>query len=254
MESHNQSTIEKKRLLNRENILTSEELLKKNVPLYGKKAKPLKISYITGKPYKSKHNEQFMYRKLLVIFTLFSISSGFQEISPDTLVQWLMGNAPSDFILIDLREKNELTTIIGSGNCGAYNFPYKSKVFEKIVEKLPKDTMIILYCARGNRSKEAAEEFDSEFSNILSLTGGMESWKGPTLPGDKIKSSDLFPEVNCVPVTVLLPKKLKSSPVKNSLTDKRINLQGKVCNAVSSGMHINTNKRIIFFSSKNHPN
>lgn len=192
-----------------------------------------------------------MFKILLIPFTLFSICSGFQELSPDTLSQWLKGNAPFDFILIDLRETSELTTIIGSENCGAYNFPYSSKVFDKIVQTLPKDTMIILYCASGNRSKQAAKELDNEFSNILSLTGGMNSWRGPTLPRNQIKSSDLFPEVICVPVAVLTPKKGKSSPVKNTLADKRINLQGKACNTVSSGMLITNNKRTILLRPKN---
>ncbi|NLL13522.1 MAG: rhodanese-like domain-containing protein [Fibrobacter sp.] len=192
-----------------------------------------------------------MFKILLILFTLFSIGSGFQEISPDTLSLWLKGNAPPDFILIDLRENNEINTIIGSENCGAYNFPYRSKVFDKIVETLPKDTMIILYCASGNRSKQAVEELDMEFSNIFSLAGGMNSWRGPTLPGNKIKSSDLFPEVICTPVAVLSPKKVKSSPIKNSLADKRINLLGKMCSAVSPGMLITINKRIILLKPKN---
>lgn len=192
-----------------------------------------------------------MYRILLVVFTLFSMSSGFQEISPDTLAQWLKGNVPYNFILIDLRETLEIKTIIGSENCGAYNFPFRTKVFDKIVETLPKDTMIILYCANGIRSKEAAEELDLEFSNIFSLSGGINSWVGPTLAGNQIKSPDLFPEVICAPVAVLPSKKIKSS-VMHSLTDKGIiNLQGKVCNTVSPGMHITTNKRIILVRSKN---
>ncbi len=192
-----------------------------------------------------------MFKILLISFTLFSICSGFQEISPDTLSQWLKGKALSDFILIDLRETNEITTIIGSENCGAYNFPYRSNVFEKIVKTLPKDTIIILYCASGNRSKQAAQELDNEFSNIFSLAGGMNSWKGPTLPGNQIKSSDLFPEVICVSVAVLTPKRGNSSPLKNTLTDKRINLQGKVCNTAVSGMLITANKRTILLSPKN---
>ncbi len=192
-----------------------------------------------------------MYKTLLILFTLFSTVLGFKEINPDTLARWLKGNASSDFILIDLRETNELTTIIGSENCGAYNFPYRSKVFDNIVEILPKDTLIILYCANGNRSKQAALELDTQFSNIYSLIGGMNSWKGPTLPGNQIKSSDLFPEVICVSVAVLTPKRGNSSPLKNTLTDKRINLQGKVCNTAVSGMLITANKRTILLSPKN---
>lgn len=192
-----------------------------------------------------------MLKTLLILFTLFSLVSGFQEISPDTLTQWLKGNAPSDFILIDIRETSEIVTIIGSENCGAYNFPYRSKVFDKIVETLPKDTMIILYCASGNRSKQAAEELDMKFPNIFSLSGGMNSWKGPTFPVDQIKPSDLFPEVFCVTVAVLPPKKYKSSSAAHSLTDRRINLQGKVCNTVSSGMLITSGKRIILVRPKN---
>jgi rhodanese-related sulfurtransferase len=192
-----------------------------------------------------------MYKTLLILFTLFSTVLGFKEINPDTLARWLKGNASSDFILIDLRETNELTTIIGSENCGAYNFPYRSKVFDNIVEILPKDTLIILYCANGNRSKQAALELDTQFSNIYSLIGGMNSWKGPTLPGNQMKSPDLFPEVICMPIAVLPPKKCKSSPETHSLTGRRINLQGKVCSTVSPGMLITTNKRIIIVKPKN---
>ncbi len=216
-----------------------------------KKANFLKFSYITGKHYKSEHMIGFMVRTMLIVFSLVTIGSGFQEISSDTLAQWLKGSASSDFILIDLREPLELTTIIGSENCGAYNFPFRTMVFDKAVETFPKDTMIILYCANGTRSKKAASELDLEFSNIYSLIGGINSWKGPTVSGNQIKSPELFPEVMCEPVAVLQPEKCKSSPVTHSMTDKKINLQGRVCKKVSSGMHITTNKRMILIRSKN---
>lgn len=193
-----------------------------------------------------------LFKILLVLFSLFSISFSFQEISSDSLSQWLKGNTSTDFILIDLRETNELNTIIGSENCGAYNFPFRSGVFEEVVEMLPRDTAIVLYCASGNRSAQAASELESEgFSNILSLRSGINSWNGPTLPGNQIKTPDLFPEVICTaPVSTLPMNIFKTPSIKPSLAKKEINLLGKVCSSVVPGMLIKAKNRFIILKLK----
>lgn len=195
-----------------------------------------------------------LFKILLVLFSLFSISFSFQEISSDSLSQWLQGNTSTDFILIDIRETNELNTIIGSENCGAYNFPYRSGVFDEVVERLPRDTLIVIYCASGNRSGQAASELESDgFSNILSLRGGMYSWNGPTLPGNQIKAPELFPEVICKPPVKTLPMnsfKAPSQKLSPSNKIREINLQGKVCSSVAPGMIIKTDSRFIILKSQ----
>ena len=47
----------------------------------------------------------------------------------------------------------------------------------KIVEALPKDTMLVLHCHHGGRSQRAAEQLvKSGFSKVYNLTGGIDAW------------------------------------------------------------------------------
>ena len=48
---------------------------------------------------------------------------------------------------------------------------------QEIVEKWPKDTPIVLHCHHGIRSLDAAAFFyDKGFTNVKSLSGGIDAW------------------------------------------------------------------------------
>ncbi len=45
------------------------------------------------------------------------------------------------------------------------------------IERLPKDTMLVLHCHHGGRSQAAAEHFRSKgFTNVHNLVGGIDAW------------------------------------------------------------------------------
>ena len=48
---------------------------------------------------------------------------------------------------------------------------------QEIMEKWPKDTAIVLYCHKGERSLQAATSLSSQgFTNVKSLKGGIDAW------------------------------------------------------------------------------
>ena len=54
------------------------------------------------------------------------------------------------------------------------------------IERLPKDTMLVLHCHHGGRSQAAAEHFRSlGFTNVHNLVGGIDAWSkdvDPSVP------------------------------------------------------------------------
>lgn len=54
------------------------------------------------------------------------------------------------------------------------------------IERLPKDTMLVLHCHHGGRSQAAAEHFRSRgFTNVHNLVGGIDAWSkdvDPSVP------------------------------------------------------------------------
>ncbi len=54
------------------------------------------------------------------------------------------------------------------------------------LEKLPKDTMLVLYCHSGVRSHAAAEQLVAAgFRNVWNLSGGIDAWSrqvDPSVP------------------------------------------------------------------------
>ena len=141
--------------------------------------------------------------------------------------------------MIDVRETNEVNSVIGSGSCSAYNIPLISGAFENAVDMFPADTAIILYCASGYRSSQAASELQSlGFTEVYSLTGGMNSWNGPTVPVNKEKSLDLFPATFCsteTPVINTITRANLANPESFQLT-KHFDLQGRTRNVITPGL------------------
>jgi monothiol glutaredoxin len=54
------------------------------------------------------------------------------------------------------------------------------------IERLPKDTMLVLHCHHGGRSQSAAEHFRSRgFTNVHNMVGGIDAWSrevDPSVP------------------------------------------------------------------------
>ena len=63
--------------------------------------------------------------------------------------------------------------------------PAESIGTEDISELPDKDQLILVYCRSGNRSKQASEKLVKlGYTNIIEI-GGINSWPGETVTGDK---------------------------------------------------------------------
>ncbi|MCI6974009.1 MAG: rhodanese-like domain-containing protein [Oscillospiraceae bacterium] len=68
---------------------------------------------------------------------------------------------------------------------GAINIANESIGTEDISELPDKDQLILVYCRSGNRSKQASEKLVKlGYTNIIEI-GGINSWPGETVAGDK---------------------------------------------------------------------
>ena len=68
---------------------------------------------------------------------------------------------------------------------GAINIANESIGTEDIPELPDKDQLILVYCRSGNRSKQASEKLVKlGYTNIVEI-GGINSWPGKTVAGDK---------------------------------------------------------------------
>ena len=69
---------------------------------------------------------------------------------------------------------------------GAYiNIANESIGIEDISELPDKDQLSLVYCRSGNRSKQASEKLVKlGYTNIVEI-GGINSWSGETITGDK---------------------------------------------------------------------
>ena len=68
---------------------------------------------------------------------------------------------------------------------GAINIANESIGTKDIPELPDKDQLILVYCRSGNRSKQASEKLIKlGYTNIVEI-GGINSWPGETVAGDK---------------------------------------------------------------------
>jgi rhodanese-related sulfurtransferase len=81
-----------------------------------------------------------------------------------------------ELILIDVREEFEHEDF----NIGGMLIPMNT-VFEQI-EKIPKDTSVVLYCAKGIRSAMVIQRLEEKYgyTNLINLSGGMYAWRKAT--------------------------------------------------------------------------
>ena len=102
---------------------------------------------------------------------------GFKVITPAETVQLIN---KEDALLLDVREDNERVngTIKGAK-------PMALSVLKQRIEELKEfaEKPVIAFCKTGNRSLEACEILKSnQFTNVMSLKGGIEGWRTVNLP------------------------------------------------------------------------
>ena len=102
---------------------------------------------------------------------------GFKVVTPAETVQ-LMNK--EDAVLLDVREDNERVngTIKGAK-------PLALSVLKQRIEEIKEFTEkpVITFCKTGNRSLEACEILKkNQFTNVMSLKGGIEGWRNVNLP------------------------------------------------------------------------
>jgi len=90
--------------------------------------------------------------------------------------EWLVDNA----LIIDVREPGEYCGAGGIIHC-AVNVPWFSGDFEESMSVIPRDMPLLVVCASGHRSREAAEHLSAMgFSAVFNMRGGMLRWQGIT--------------------------------------------------------------------------
>ena len=88
----------------------------------------------------------------------------------------------SGYIILDVRTAQEYSE---KHIPGAINIPNETIGTEDIPELPDKEQLILVYCRSGNRSKQASEKLVKlGYTNIIEI-GGINSWPGETVTGDK---------------------------------------------------------------------
>jgi rhodanese-related sulfurtransferase len=130
---------------------------------------------------------------LLIVLSISNTNAAVKNILADTLTTWITNGTTFDFLLIDVRDTSELTSIIATDLCSPYNLSWNQGVFESSLSKLPKTANYVLYCKSGGRSGMAAQMLvDSGYGSVYALTGGMNGWTGPAKTSASLKpASDL---------------------------------------------------------------
>lgn len=100
-------------------------------------------------------------------------STAYKQISQDEAMQ--MMQEESDYLIVDVRRPDEFA---GGHIAGAINVPNET-IEEEMPEALPdKDQLLLIYCRRGNRSKEASQKLaEMGYTNVYEF-GGIETWQG----------------------------------------------------------------------------
>lgn len=84
-------------------------------------------------------------------------------------------------VILDAREPNEfqVSHIVASKNVGYNNFSSE----EKQLQKMNKNTAIVIYCSVGIRSEQIGEKLKKAgFINVRNLYGGIFEWKNKGYP------------------------------------------------------------------------
>lgn len=128
-----------------------------------------------------------MKRIITILMTLLLLSGCATQSAEKTYRQITMEEAITMMeeetgIILDVRTAQEYSE---KHIPGAINIANESIGTEDIPELPDKDQLILVYCRSGNRSKQAAEKLVKlGYTNIIEI-GGINSWPGETVTGDK---------------------------------------------------------------------
>lgn len=188
-----------------------------------------------------------------IILLVSFLNAAEQGISGETLLQWIDGNAPSEFIIIDIRDSasTRSTGIIGKNkSCSAYNIPFTMFTLteiDSILEMFPKDTAIVFYCFSEHMSITVAKDFSNfkdGFDKIFYLEKGFRAWEGPSVSSDMAKPNSTFPSTFCSASSVSFRP---SQKMQKTRTNFLFDIQGRTFrNAAAPGIHILNNKPVLF--------
>ena len=83
-------------------------------------------------------------------------------------------------IILDVRTPAEVADGIIEG---AINIDFRNDDFKSKIDQLDKDGTYFVYCARGGRSRNAADLMkELNFKEVYDLQGGFSQWKADGLP------------------------------------------------------------------------
>ena len=129
-----------------------------------------------------------MKRIIPILMTLLLLSDCATQSAEKTYRQISMEEAvtmmeeETEYIILDVRTAEEYSE---KHIPGAINIANESIGTEDIPELPDKDQLILVYCRSGNRSKQASEKLVKlGYTNIVEI-GGINSWPGETVAGDK---------------------------------------------------------------------
>lgn len=129
-----------------------------------------------------------MKRIIPILMTLLLFSGCATQSAEKTYRQITMEEAitmmeeETGYIILDVRAAQEYSE---RHIPGAINIANESIGTEDIPELPDKDQLILVYCRSGNRSKQASEKLVKlGYTNIIEI-GGINSWPGETVTGDK---------------------------------------------------------------------
>ena len=124
-----------------------------------------------------------MKRLLLILAAglFLPCAANVDSLKADTLARWIASGPPFSFVLIDVRETSELSSVIGTAACRPYTMAWNSGVLRAQYQLVPKTAPVVVYCASGHRSGPAAEFLDSlGYAAVYALVNGFGAWTGPT--------------------------------------------------------------------------
>ncbi len=93
---------------------------------------------------------------------------------PVMMPEELLANGLEKYILLDAREKEEFeVSHLPGAKYSGYN-----RVEEELLEKLPKNKPVVVYCSVGYRSEKIGEKLKKMgFQKVYNLYGGIFEWK-----------------------------------------------------------------------------
>lgn len=191
-----------------------------------------------------------------LILLVYSFLEAAEAISKESLLEWINGNAPFEFIIIDVRDTSSArsTGVIGKGSCSSYNIPFtlfNENTIDSMLEIIPKDTATVFYCFSDNVSKTMADdfsEFDERLTRLYYLEKGLRAWEGPTVPVEKVKPNHLFPATFCSESSISYSSTPKIKTVKEH-DNSVFGLNGRICGNSTlkiPGIHIVDKKTIMY--------